>query len=199
MKAVGLQSNCAAGCTVTGNANQVFASLSSVDYSTVGPHDYIQIITRGPSNGPGGGPQLSSTLIVSGAYGGKGRISEQDASGAIVNYDTFLNVFTRQVTGGDINMNGVTDDGDFNILLTNFNKPGKWYEGNIQDNGLTDIDDGDFALLISWFGATGAIGDAAGVSLGESNSIPEPSAAARVVLALALGCGRLRRSSDRRN
>jgi hypothetical protein len=50
-KPVGIETNCAAGCTVNvpgTSPNSVFSALGSVPFATVGPHDYIQVITKGP-------------------------------------------------------------------------------------------------------------------------------------------------------
>jgi hypothetical protein len=190
----GIQTNCAAGCTVTGNANQVFTSLGSDAYTTVGPHDFIQIITRGPSAGLGG--QLSSTMTVSGAYGGNGRISEISTS--TDHYDIFSNVFVRTAVPGDASMNGVTDDGDFARILVNWGATNAtWYDANFNNHTDKVVNDGDFNILLSNFNRVGVIGNGTGAAL--SAALPEPSAAVLIVLALALACGRHCRFSDRRN
>jgi hypothetical protein len=95
-------------------------------------------------------------------------------------------------------MNGVTDDGDFNIFLTNFGKRNaKWFEANFNNHNDDVVDDGDMGILLSNFNSGGVIGNGAGLS--PSAALPEPLAAVLIVLALALGCGRHCRCSDRRN
>lgn len=179
----GLQSNCATGCsenTPGDDPNTVFAALGSVDYNTVGPHDFIQIITRGPSAGAGG--QLASTLTVSGAYNsGRGRISELNPAGppASLNFDTFNNVFTRTAVPGDANMNGTTNDGDLNIVLSNFNQtPREWHQGNFNNQTDDVVNDSDLNIVLSNFNATGPIGNVVG-----SSAVPEPATVALVALA----------------
>jgi len=182
----GIQTNCAAGCTVNGSLNQVFSALGSIDYATVGPHNYIQIITKGPTAGAGG--VLASTITTSGAYSGKGRIAEALTATTSANFDTYNNVFTRTALPGDANLNGSVSDDDLNLVLSNFGGSGKrWYEGNFNNQTDSLTDDSDLNIVLSNFGATGAVGNGAGLSSG--GAVPEPASIALISLALLGGMG----------
>jgi hypothetical protein len=195
-KPEGLQTNCAAGCTTTAGANQVFSALGSVVYSTTGAKDYIQIKTRGPSDGGGTG-NLNSTLTTSGAYGGKGRIAE--ASGGTppsTNHDTYNNVFSRTAVAGDANMDGAAADGDLNIVLTNLNKGfgnRRWFHGNFTNHLDSETDDADLNLMLINLNITsGTIGNGAGGGL-SGGGVPEPSTFALLGLGLLGSMGLIRR------
>jgi hypothetical protein len=86
----GIEANCAA-CTITntaggghsativnGTANEIFASLGSINFTTPGAKPLLKITALGPGNG---GP-LSSTIDWLGAYNsGKGIIAQIDGGG----------------------------------------------------------------------------------------------------------------------
>jgi hypothetical protein len=173
MQAVGLQTNV--------GTNQVFSALGSVSYTTVGPHDYIQIITAGPSTTG----SLSSTLTVSGAYGGNGRIAENGA-----NTDTYANVFTRTAIAGDANLDGDVAAGDLSLLLTAWSAPAgaqKWFNGDFTGDG--DVAAGDLSLLLThWSDPATPVGALA------VGAVPEPASAMLLLLGSLLMVARIRRS-----
>ncbi len=182
---VGLQSNCAAGCTESTpgtSPNTVFAALGSVDFAAVGAHDFIQIITAGPKTGA-----LTSSLTVSGAYAGKGRIAELDGSGAAVNYDTYNNVFSRTAKAGDANLDGNVDGLDLSLMAANFGATSgkKWYQTDYNGDGA--VDGLDLSTLAANFGSVGSP-PGAGAGLG-AGAVPEPASIALLGLAVLGGLG----------
>lgn len=170
----GLQSNVA--------TNQVFSALGSQVFASVGPHDYIKIVSRGPSTAA-----LSSSVTVSGAYSGKGRIAELTGATTSANYDTYNDVFTRTVLGGDTNLDGQVNIGDLNVVLSNFNGTGGWVQGNFDNQSNTGITIGDLNLVLSNFNTSNTIGNGAG--LGGGGAVPEPASVALVGLAILGGLG----------
>jgi hypothetical protein len=171
----GIETNCASGCTVNvsgTSSNSVFSALRSMPFTTVGPHNYIQIITKGPT-AIGSASNLAlrtSSISMSGAYSGNGRVAESTAT-SVVNYDTFMGTFSRAATAGDTNLVGGVDLNDFNKVVSNLGMPGTWSDGNFHGNGtgVTDLD--DFKTVLINLGAPS--GDA-GAGLG-GGEVPEPT------------------------
>ena len=83
--------------------------------------------------------------------------------------------------GGDANIDGIVDIGDFASLAANFNMPfgAVWESGDFNYDNAVDI--GDFSILAANFGFTGPTDRA---------TVPEPAGAA---LLAALGVLRRRR------
>lgn len=167
----GLQSNCPSGCSIAGNANQVFAALKSIEYTTVGPHDFIRIVTEGPSYS-----NLTSSLTISGAYDGKGRITENNAAGPppAIDHDVFTGTFTRSPLPGDVNLDGDVTQPDKSIQAANFFSPlnnFKWYSGDLTGDG--DITIADRNLINAYFFAPPRPVET--FSSGGSASVPEPT------------------------
>ena len=127
----GVQTNCIAGCTVnipSDDPNAVFAALGSIDFATVGPHDFIRITTNGPTaSSPLDLASLrTTTLGMSGAYTGNGRVAELTGASTVSNYDTFTGLFSRTATPGDTDLTHGVDLTDFKVVLV-----GHWYRRHL--------------------------------------------------------------------
>jgi hypothetical protein len=142
----GLQSNCASGlCTENtpgDDPNTVFAALGSRIYSMTGFNDFIEIETKGPAVG-----RLTTQIVASGAYGGKGRIAEFSAFGPPVAYDVYSDTFTLTATAGDSNLDGFVDIEDFNAWSSNAGTSNvRWQDGDFNDDEA--VDHADLRVLL---------------------------------------------------
>ncbi len=189
----GLQINCAVCASLSNPAdskigvnvpatlpNSIFAALGSVDFNAVGPHDFIQIVIKGPSSASG--RSLTSTLVTSGAYDGKGRIAEAvTGTPPSVNYDTYSGTQTKTAKLGDVNLDGNVDALDLTLLGGKWQQAGKWYDGNFNSDALVDALDLT-ALGGNWQNNGPPPG--AGSGLESGGTVPEPSTVALIGLAL---------------
>ncbi len=190
----GVQTNCASGCTVNvpgNNPNSVFSALGSIDFNTVGPHDYIRVITKGPTaTSPTSSTALrTTTLQMLGAYAGAGRVAEVTGATTSANYDSFTGSFSRTATPGDTNLTGGVDLTDFNKVLSKIGIGVTWTDGNFHGNGTGTTDLTDFNTVL---GNIGAPSGGAGSGLG-SSVVPEPASAALFALGAACFFARRRR------
>lgn len=173
------------GLQVSVANKQIFAALGSVDFATVGPHDFIQITTGAPVVSLAT-PNVTQTVTVSGAYSGKGRIAELTGATTSANYDTYNNVFSRTARGGDADLNGSVDFNDFQTaLLLNYNQPGKWYQGDFNGDGTVNFD--DFQIMLTQYNTSYTVG--AGAGLGAGSAVPEPASLAVLGLVILGGLG----------
>lgn len=175
--------------------DQVYAALGSLFLTSNGttPNVGVELDANGrtvalviEAEGPSTTTTLSTRLIASGAYGGNGLIAQDNGDG--IQNDVFTN-FNADVSfrtlGGDANLDGVTNLGDFAILQNNFNQPGTtWAQGNFNgDAAGTNL--GDFAILQNNFNMSAP---APGALTLAATNVPEPSTALLCGVA-ALGFG----------
>jgi len=195
----GIQTNCAAGCTVTGSLNEIFSALGSINISSPGNLNYLEIVVKGPSVGTdntvGTGDDRRTTQInLVGAYpvdltggNGVGRVAEACTTGTgcvggVKNFDIAQFNVSRTAKGGDANLDNSVDPADFGTWLANVgNTNTPWYLGDFNDDG--SIDPADFGI---WLNNVGA---GAGSSLGGGSSVPEPASMALIALGSLLVVG----------
>ncbi len=170
---------------VNGAANQIISAMGSANITTVGAQNYLTIVVAGPAVSAAG-QTTSTTLTVSGAYGGNGRIAQENGA-TTANYDTFNGAFTRIAKAGDANLDNSVDPVDYNIWLGNVgNASTPWYNGDFNNDG--SIDPVDYNI---WLGSVG-LGSGAGLESG--GSVPEPASVALIGLGTLIVAGlRLRR------
>ncbi|MGD9634693.1 MAG: PEP-CTERM sorting domain-containing protein [Pirellulales bacterium] len=169
----------AADSGVKVSGNQIVAALGSTYFTTGGAKEAFIVKTAGPSTV---GPNLTTGVAWSGAYTGNARIAQ-----AGQNFDTFSGSLSKSVLGGDANLNGTVNIGDFGILQANFGGSGKiWTQGDFNKTGSVNI--GDFGILQASFGQSVPAPGGGSISV-----VPEPATLGMLVMAVCAMTGCIRR------
>jgi len=179
--------------------DQVFSALGSAVLSATTPTDYLHITVQRPQTASAG-TLSTTTMSLSGAYGGKGRIAEATATGA-ANYDVYTGSVSFNAKAGDTNLDGQVSNADYSALIGHYQQnagTNKWSDGDFTGEG--DVSNADYSMLISNYNSgtynvvSGSFANAgAGAGLSAGGSVPEPASIALLGLALVGGMGMIRR------
>lgn len=173
-----------AATAVNGGTNEISAYLGSVNFATLGPHPFLQIITKGPTAASANDPTTTRKTVLQmlGAYSGNGRIAELTDATHSTNYSSYADLQNRPATPGDTDLVNGVNGTDFGTVLDNFGKNEYWQGGNFHANDGTAVNGTDFGIVLDAFGklsgvqsaGSGSAPDLGGASLGAS-SVPEPT------------------------
>lgn len=154
-------------------ADEVYASLGSIDFGSQTESEYLIIQTTKPSTAG----DLTTSIDWGGAYSGTGRVAQDSGGGVYVNNDGYSGSLTKTALAGDANMNGDVTVADYNLLLAGLpdsNNPTTWEQGDFNGNGDTTV--ADYNILLAHLPDTpitppGGGGGAVGAA------VPEPGTA----------------------
>ncbi len=172
--------------------NQLVAALGSTYFTTGGAKEAFLVHTERPTTAA-----LTTTLTLSGAYTGNGRLAQSG-----INNDIVTGANNQAVRAGNANLSPNVDVGDLAILASHFGGSGKlWQQADFTGNGLTDV--GDLAVLASNFGQADpnwVVGGSVtlpttpGAGGGSVAGVPEPTSLVMLMIA-GLSAALLRRRS----
>ncbi len=187
------------GGAPTGNDNTVDAKdlnyvIDQIKLATGSPSGVVPVTT---GDSVGQFSTLLSRAITNPTVGVRADFSADMNGDGNINFNDLSDIVqnTLGTQFGDVNLDGMVNDGDLNLLLTNFGHAGGWEQGNFL--GTATVGDGDLNLLLSHFnfraGFLGGSEFVMGASNPMTSATPEPASLALVALgAGALLCRRRR-------